>query len=896
MNAQLAPEDSDTEPTPEGARALLRSVVITDLCDSTALVDRLGDVRATELIRAHDRLLRGLIREHRGQEIDKTDGFLSLFERPIQAVAFALAYQRGLRAFSLEHGVEVSARIGLHVGEVMTWQNEDADVAKGAKPTEVEGLAKPVAARLMGMALPGQILLSGVAYTLAHRAEGELGAALSRLQWKAHGDFRFKGVAEAVPVYEIGEQGIAPFKAPAWSGKAHREVPLWRRPAMLAFEVIALVVAVALPAWYFLKPEPAIAFAERDWVVLADLRNLTGDPRFDDSLEQAFRIGLEQSRHVNVLSDLKIDRTLELMRLDPLSTRIDRSVGSDVALREGARLLLIPTLAEVGGRLRLTAELIDPSSQTTLFVSHADSRSESALIDSTDQLVARVRDALGEADRAGAEQPGTPGSLARVTTSSMEALRAYSLGMRHLSHGRPIEADALFARALDLDDGFALAHLGRGHAARNQGDRALAIQYVERALSLGDKVPMRERLISEANLHMLRGEGMRALSAWRSAVELYPDSFPALGGLAWTLWMFGLDAPAAFDAAMAAGAEQNPNRATSLYLAGILALAMERIEQSRELFAAAYELGLVNQGGFHAASYAVERDYESFERVIAQGEGSGVRSQDWHRALFRLAATLDQGNWQALDRNAESLSALAADADPLIERTTDAVIMTLGTVRLPSAQFADSVSAFVDRELAYTPPDEDPEARVDQVRRLMLAARLAADSNQTDLTRRVLDAAFDRMTFDESTELRLYADSILESLGGAAEPRTTGATTLASGSIAAHWTLKPFALPSAKEPECSADAAPQPAVRRGLAYAELRGAGTLMAFNLVRANLSALEHALCADSADGARQRLRAAGLPEGWWRTGIPAGVSERFPTLLELDASQEGLQSPIQ
>jgi class 3 adenylate cyclase len=163
MNAQLAPEDSDIEAAPEGARALLRSVVITDLCDSTALVDRLGDVRATELIRAHDRLLRGLIREHRGQEIDKTDGFLSLFERPIQAVAFALAYQRGLRAFSLEHGVEISARIGLHVGEVMTWQNDESDVAKGAKPTEVEGLAKPVAARLMGMAQPGQILLSGKA-------------------------------------------------------------------------------------------------------------------------------------------------------------------------------------------------------------------------------------------------------------------------------------------------------------------------------------------------------------------------------------------------------------------------------------------------------------------------------------------------------------------------------------------------------------------------------------------------------------------------------------------------------------------------------------------------------------------------------------------------------------
>ena len=90
MNAQLSASDNH----PQHAHALLRTLVITDLCESTALVERLGDQAASALLRGHDRLLRGLIRSHRGQEIDKTDGFLSLFERPIQAVAFALDYQR----------------------------------------------------------------------------------------------------------------------------------------------------------------------------------------------------------------------------------------------------------------------------------------------------------------------------------------------------------------------------------------------------------------------------------------------------------------------------------------------------------------------------------------------------------------------------------------------------------------------------------------------------------------------------------------------------------------------------------------------------------------------------------------------------------------------------------
>src|SRR6478735_5963584 len=75
---------------------LLRTLVLCDLADSTALVERLGDLRAAELFRRHDRLARTLAHQHGGREIDKTDGFMMMFDRPIEAVAFALAYQRGI--------------------------------------------------------------------------------------------------------------------------------------------------------------------------------------------------------------------------------------------------------------------------------------------------------------------------------------------------------------------------------------------------------------------------------------------------------------------------------------------------------------------------------------------------------------------------------------------------------------------------------------------------------------------------------------------------------------------------------------------------------------------------------------------------------------------------------
>lgn len=657
MNAQLAPEDSDTEATPEGARALLRSVVITDLCDSTALVDRLGDVRATELIRAHDRLLRGLIREHRGQEIDKTDGFLSLFERPIQAVAFALAYQRGLRAFSLEHGVEVSARIGLHVGEVMTWQNEDADVAKGAKPTEVEGLAKPVAARLMGMALPGQILLSSVAYTLAHRAEGELGAALSRVQWKAHGDFRFKGVAEAVPVYEIGEQGIAPFKAPAWSGKAHREVPLWRRPAMLAFEVIALVVAVALPAWHFLKPEPAIAFAERDWVVLADLRNLTGDPRFDDSLEQAFRIGLEQSRHVNVLSDLQVRDTLQRMQRDSDSP-VDRSIGAEIAMREGARALVLPTLAEVGGRLRFTAEVIHPNTQATVYSEYADGRGAEAVLPLVDEVNRKLRERLGEAV-AQVEADSQP--LEKVATADMDALRAYSRALALLDSEGIEDGRALLRRAIEIDPTFARAHLELGVTYVGPAERHAAAEHFEYALKHHTRLGERERKYAEAMLQSMHSRDGNTLDLWRTLHLTYPDYFAASGAYAWFLWTTENSYSDAIDVLRANVNERNPRRGTGLYMRAALHIGLGQLEIAERWLASAEELGIVFEGRLAATVAAIKRDFDGANSLLRGNEGGNSESAAT-RVIASAAFLADQGDIKEAQKTLEQALITAAPA------------------------------------------------------------------------------------------------------------------------------------------------------------------------------------------------------------------------------------------
>ena len=188
----------------------VRALLLTDVVDSTKLSAELGDAAMAAVWAAHDRVARDLLPPWRGREIDKTDGMLLLFETAADGVNYAAAYHRGLAALP----VPLKARAGLHVGPVMLRENSAADVARGAKPLEVEGIAKPTAARVMSIARGGQILLTPE----AREALGE-----TSLQVQSHGHWVMKGIAEPVELFEVGEPG-APFAAPPDGEKVYRVV------------------------------------------------------------------------------------------------------------------------------------------------------------------------------------------------------------------------------------------------------------------------------------------------------------------------------------------------------------------------------------------------------------------------------------------------------------------------------------------------------------------------------------------------------------------------------------------------------------------------------------------------------------------------------------------------
>ena len=192
----------------------VRALLVTDVVGSTELTEQVGDDAMADVWAAHDRVARDLLPVWRGREIDKTDGMLLMFDQADDAVQYAQAYHAGLARLA----VAMKARAGLHVGPVLLRENTAEDVARGAKPLEVDGLAKPTAARVMSIAQGGQTLLTPEAHEAIRTTDLKFD-----LKFESHGHWVLKGVAEPMELFEVGALG-ARFVMPPDGDKVYRVI------------------------------------------------------------------------------------------------------------------------------------------------------------------------------------------------------------------------------------------------------------------------------------------------------------------------------------------------------------------------------------------------------------------------------------------------------------------------------------------------------------------------------------------------------------------------------------------------------------------------------------------------------------------------------------------------
>ena len=189
-----------------------RVLLLTDVVDSTLLTEELGDPAASALWAEHDRVARDLLAVWSGREIDRSDGFLLLFEHVEQAVGFVMDFHRTMGTLARP----LRSRAGIHCSPMFARQNSPEDIALGAKDLELDGIGKAVAARIMNLARGGQTLLSEAACKALQTV---------RHSWRlqSHGHWRMKGLAEPLELFEVGGDD-SPFLPPPDSAKCYRVV------------------------------------------------------------------------------------------------------------------------------------------------------------------------------------------------------------------------------------------------------------------------------------------------------------------------------------------------------------------------------------------------------------------------------------------------------------------------------------------------------------------------------------------------------------------------------------------------------------------------------------------------------------------------------------------------
>ncbi len=190
------------------------AIVLLDLIDSTKFVQSVGAMKAAKWLQYHDRLTRSLILKFNGREIDRSDGFLLSFERPVDAVNFALHYQS-----TIPQKTKLQCRIGIHWGVIVEVKQDELYTLSGAKQIELEGISKNIAARTMSLCGAGQVLLTKEAMKAVKSRTNRYTPKGTR--YACAGMYRFKGVKVPQVIYTVGTT-IESLQPPKGSDKVKR--------------------------------------------------------------------------------------------------------------------------------------------------------------------------------------------------------------------------------------------------------------------------------------------------------------------------------------------------------------------------------------------------------------------------------------------------------------------------------------------------------------------------------------------------------------------------------------------------------------------------------------------------------------------------------------------------
>jgi serine/threonine protein kinase/tetratricopeptide (TPR) repeat protein len=289
------------------------------------------------------------------------------------------------------------------------------------------------------------------------------------------------------------------------------------------FAATLLTVALISAALYY-RSHQTKPLTEKDTVVLADFANSTGDPVFDDTLNQALSVALNQSPFLNVLSENKVAATLKLMSR-PAGSKLTPEVARELCQRAGSKAYIAGSIASLGSQYVLGLQAVNCQSGDPLGQEQVSAASKEKVLDAVGDAASKLRGQLGES-MATVKKFDVP--LAEATTSSLEALKAYTLGEKASREKGPAASLPYYQRALQIDPNFAMGYEQVGSAYSSLAEAGRAGEYFTKAFDLREHASEREKLVITGDYYSsVTGELEKAAQTYQEWIESYPRDFAA---------------------------------------------------------------------------------------------------------------------------------------------------------------------------------------------------------------------------------------------------------------------------------------------------------------------------------------------------------------------------------
>jgi serine/threonine protein kinase/tetratricopeptide (TPR) repeat protein len=385
-----------------------------------------------------------------------------------------------------------------------------------------------------------------------------------------------------------------------------------KKSAALAAAVFVIAVAAAI--FFYLKP--ASALTEKDTILLSDFVNTTGDAAFDGALKQGLAMQLEQSPFMNIFSDERVRETLRLMGRSP-DERVTKDVAREICQRQGLKAYFAGSISNLGSHLVITLEAVNAQTGDTLARQQEEAESKEQVLSTLGKAATKLREKLGES-LASIQKYDAP---FEATTSSLEALKAYSLGLEQHGKGNISESILLFKRAIELDPNFARAYSSLAIAYSNTGQQQLAIEAEQKAFELRDRTSEFEKLrIASDYYTLVTRDQEKAIEALELLKRTYPRDYGAHNGLAFRYNTVGRYEQAIEEAREAI--RLNPNLWNGYFHLAVALRSLNRFDEAKEIYKQALAQK-VDIPSFHASLRTI---------AFVQGDTAAMQQQlDWAR-------------------------------------------------------------------------------------------------------------------------------------------------------------------------------------------------------------------------------------------------------------------------